>query len=77
MLVEAARLFLRAGFYYQALEACSRAPRLPELQRITAQALPYVRADYPDAPMVGKLLDDVFLVIDLATGKMVRFPSLV
>lgn len=76
MLVQAARIYLSAGSYYQALEACSRAPRLQSLEGIIQQVLPHVRADYPDTRMVGKLLDNAFLVIDLSTGKMDRFPPL-
>lgn len=76
MLVEAARLYLHSGAAYQALEACSRAPRLPALAKIIEQALPHVRAEYPDIPCVGKLLEEAFLVIDLRSGKMVRFPPI-
>ena len=76
MLAEAARLYLLAGSYYQALEACSRAPRLQSSQKIIQQALPHLRASYPDTPMIGKLLEEAFLVIDLNSGKMVRFPPI-
>jgi hypothetical protein len=76
MLTQAARLYLLAGLVYQALEVCSRAPSLQSLQTIIEQSLPRVRRDYPDTKLVGKLLDEAFLVIDLSTGKMLRFPPL-
>ncbi|HEX9018848.1 MAG TPA: hypothetical protein VF806_06660 [Anaerolineaceae bacterium] len=78
MLVEAARLYFRAGNYYDALEACSRAPRLHELQKIISQTLPHLRQEYPETHirLVGKLLEEAFLVIDLTTGAIVRFPPL-
>lgn len=76
MLAEAARLYLLAGDYYQALEACSRAPRLKSSQTIIQQVLPHLRASYPDTRLVGKLLEEAFLVIDLFTGKMTRFPPI-
>ena len=76
MLVQAARIYLSAGDYYQALEACSRAPRLQSLQGIVQQVLPHIRAEYPDSRLVGKLLENAFLVIDLSTGRMDRFPPL-
>ncbi len=77
MLVEAARLYSRAGFLYQALEVCSRAPKIRELQQIVQKTLPLVRQEYPDIPMVGKLLEEAFIVIDLDLGKIVRFPPLI
>jgi hypothetical protein len=76
MLAEAARLFLQAGDAYRALEACSRAPRLQSSQKIIQQALPRLRAKYPGTRLIGKLLEEAFLVIDLHTGKMVRFPPI-
>ncbi len=74
LLVEAARLYAQAGFVYQALEVCSRAPLSHELQRLVQKALPRIRKDYPDIKLIGKLMDEAFLVIDLETGKIVRFP---
>lgn len=76
MLIEAARLYLRAGSYYQVLEVCSRASRVHELQQIIEKTLPHLRRDYPDIPMIGKLLDEAFIVIDLHSGKIIRFPPL-
>lgn len=76
MLAQAARLYLRAGLIYQALEACSRAPSLQAHKAIIEQALTRVRREYPETKLVGKLLDEAFLVIDLSTGKMLRFPPL-
>lgn len=76
MLVESARLYLLAGFYYEALEVCSRAQRYPALEKIIQQALPQVRADYPDTKLVGKLTDGAFLVIDVTSGTILRFPPL-
>ncbi|NLG95775.1 MAG: hypothetical protein GX491_00285 [Chloroflexi bacterium] len=77
-LIEAARLYLQAGMHYEAIEACSRNPRHPELQRIIRSALPKVREDYPDPDIrqIGKLLNEAFLVIDLLTGEIVRYPPL-
>lgn len=77
-LIEAARLYLHAGMHYDALEACSRNPRSPELQRIIRAVLPRVREDYPepDIRRIGKLLNEAFLVIDLLTGEIVRYPPL-
>jgi hypothetical protein len=76
MLVEAARLYSRAGFDYEVMELCSRAPRLSELQRLIQKTLPRIRQEYPDIKLIGKLMDAAFLVIDLETGKTVRFPPL-
>ncbi len=76
MLVEAARLYAQAGLDYQVLEVCSRSPHLPELRRFIQKTLPRIRQEYPDTRMVGKLMDEAFLVIDLDTGKIVRFPPL-
>ena len=76
MLVEAARLYARAGLDYEVLELCSRSPRLQELQKLVQKTLPRIRKDYPDIKMIGKLMDEAFLVIDLETGKIVRFPPL-
>jgi hypothetical protein len=76
MLVEAARLYLQAGLYYHAIEACSRAPRLKTMQAISAQALPHLRGEWAGEQRVGKLMDEAFLVIDLSTGQVTRFPPL-
>lgn len=75
-LAEAARLYARAGFLYEALEACSRAPRVPALKQIIQKSLPALRRAYPGARRVGKLLDQALLVIDLDTGRIVRFPPI-
>jgi hypothetical protein len=75
-LVEAARLYIHAGLLYEALELCSRAPRTPELQKIIQKALPQAQKEYPQTRLIGKLLEDAFIVIDLTTGKIVRFPPL-
>jgi hypothetical protein len=75
-LVEAARLYSRAGNLYDTLELCSRSPNLPELKRILHAALPQVQRDYPGTRLVGKLLEEAFIVIDLTNGKIVRFPPL-
>jgi len=76
MLVEAARLYSRAGYDYEVLELCSRAPRSHELQRLVEKTLPRIRNAYPEIRRIGKLMDTAFIVIDLDTGKMVRFPPL-
>ena len=76
LLVEAARLYAHAGFDYEALEICSRYPRVHELKKIVERTLPRLRKEYPGIPSIGKLLDEAFLVIDLNTGKMTRFPPL-
>lgn len=76
LLVEAARLFFRAGKYYEVLEVCSRAPRGAALHQMVQKTLPYLRRDYPGEKRVGKLLDQAFLVIDLETGQIERFPPL-
>ncbi len=75
-LVEAARLYSRAGFLYETLEVCSRAPRVTELRKIIQKILPRVQNDYPGIRMVGKLLEDAFIVVDLVSGQIVRFPPL-
>jgi hypothetical protein len=75
-LVEAARLYLYNGQPYHALEACSRAPRARGLQPVIHKALEQVRGDYPDARQVGKLMEEAFLIIDLETGQIARFPPL-
>lgn len=75
-LVEAARLYLRSGMPYHALEACSRSPRARGMQAVAGQALAQARGDYPDARQIGKLLEDAFLIIDLDTGRIARFPPL-
>ncbi len=77
MLVEAARLFAQAGLNYQVLEVCSRSPHLPELRHMIQKTLPRIRQDYPDTKLVGKLMDEAFLVIDLESGSIVRFPPLI
>lgn len=76
-LVEATRLFEHAGLLYEALEACSRAPRLPELRQVVQKILPQVQREYPGTKLVGKLLEEAFIVIDLETGEIVRFPPLI
>ena len=76
VLVEAARLYLRAGFDLEALEVCSRGARVSELQKIVDKILPRLRQAYPDTRLYGKLLEDAFLVIDLENGHMVRYPPL-
>lgn len=77
MLVEAAQLYARAGYDYQVLELCSRSPHAPELRRLLQKTLPHIRRDYPDTRLIGKLLDEAFLVIDLDTGQILRFPPLI
>ena len=76
ILEEAARLYARAGLDYQVLEVCSRFPRSHNLQKLVQKMLPRIRKDYPDIKLIGKLMDEAFLIIDLETGKMVRFPPL-
>lgn len=71
-LIEAARLYASAGYVYEALELCSRSPRVRQLQTIVKKLLPYVQKEYPDARNVGKLLDEALLVIDLQTGALTR-----
>lgn len=75
-LLEAARLYLRAGQYYRAFELCTRSPRSSSLRTLAKQILPRIRRDYPDDIVIGKLLDDAFLVIDLRSGKVDRYPGL-
>ncbi len=75
-LVESARLYARAGLLYETLEICSRAPNIRELQKIIQKILPQVQKEYPEIRMVGKLLEEAFLVIDLTSGKIIRFPPL-
>lgn len=75
-LLEAARLYLRAGMYYQAFELCTRSPRSSSLRHLAMQILPRIRRDYPEETVVGKLLDEAFLVIDLRSGKVERYPGL-
>ena len=43
---------------------------------MASQILPRIRRDYPEDAVIGKLLDEAFLVIDLRTGKVERFPGL-
>lgn len=76
MLVEAARLYYQAGWYYHVLETCSRVSHGPSFHQMIQQTLPHIRRDYPDTRLVGKLLEEAFLVIDLQTGHIVRFPPL-
>lgn len=75
-LLESARLYLQTGLAYHALEACSRAPRARGMAAVAAQALELARGDYPDARQVGKLMDEAFIIIDLQTGSIARFPPL-
>ncbi len=53
-LVEAARLYAHAGFLYEALEVCSRAPRVPELRKITRKCSPANPAGLPADPAGGQ-----------------------
>ena len=76
-LIEAARLYVHAGLDYQALEIYSRNPRVAELKRIILKSLPRIRKEYPGIRMVGKLLDEAFIVIDLETGEITRFPPII
>jgi hypothetical protein len=75
-LLEAARLFLRAEDYYQAFELCTRQPRSSAMRNMAGEILGRIRRDYPEDKMIGKLLDEAFLVIDLRTGRVERFPGL-
>lgn len=75
-LIEAARLYLYNGLPYLALEAASRAPRVHSLHAVILKALEQVRGDYPDARRVGKLMEEAFLIIDLESGQITRFPPL-
>lgn len=75
-LLEAARVYMRAGHYYQAFELCTRSPRSTLLRQLANQILPRIRRDYPEDEVIGKLLDEAFLVIDLRSGKVERFPGL-
>ena len=76
ILVEAARLYAQSGYLYEALEACSRAPRVISLKQNIQHSLPALRLAYPGARRVGTLLDPALLVIDLDTGRIVRFPPI-
>jgi hypothetical protein len=76
-LVEAARLFEHCGLLYDAVEVCSRAARLPELRQVLRRLLPRVQREYPETRLVGKLLEEAFIVIDLESGEIVRFPPLI
>ena len=76
LLAEAAKLYFRAGRYYDVLEVCTRVSRGDTFHQLIQKALPYLRQDYPGEKRVGKLLDQAFLVIDLETGHIVRFPPL-
>lgn len=76
LLAEAARLYFRAGRYYEVLEVCSRVSHGEAFHALINKTLPYLRRDYPGEKRVGKLLDQAFLVIDLDTGHIVRFPPL-
>ena len=79
-LIEAARLFNEAGEPYQALEVCSRYPKFYELRQIKGKILPLLREtyqdDFPATHQVGKLLDEAFLVVDLVSGAVTRYPPL-
>ncbi len=79
-LQEAARLFLLADLPYQALEVCSRYPKIYALQKLTQEILPHLRQayqeEYPSTHMVGRLLEEAFLVVDLSTGQVTRYPPI-
>jgi hypothetical protein len=75
-LLEAARLFLAAGQPFRVLEICSRYPRKPEFHRLAQKTLPGLRKEYPGTFQVGRLLEEAFLVVDLRTGTVERFPPL-
>ena len=79
-LVEAARLYQYAGMLYETLEVCSRFPGVHSLRQIIQASLPRLRADYrdiyPGTILVGKLLDEAFLVINLSSGAITRYPPL-
>lgn len=75
-LIEAAQIYSHAGFDYEAMEVCSRFPRVTAMQKIVQHTLPRLRQEYPGIHFIGKLLDEAFLVIDLNTGKMTRFPPI-
>lgn len=76
-LVQAAYLYNHAGMTYEALEVCSRASRSSELQKIKQRALGQARQEYPGIQWIGKLLDEAFLVIDLVSGQIIRFPPII
>lgn len=76
VLIEAARLYLSAGYEFEALEVCSRTRRIRELERIVEKILPGLRQAFPGTRLYGRLLEEAFLVIDLDSGKMVRYPPL-
>lgn len=80
-LIEAARLYHRAGQLYDALEICSRYPRVSALQRLIQKIIPVLRAEYgeiyPATEQVGRLHEEAFLVINLTSGEITRFPPLV
>jgi hypothetical protein len=76
ILIEAAKIYIQAGLYLHALEVCSRAQRFSEVQKLIARALPEVRRDYPNVDLIGKLMDEAMLVIDLRNGKITRFPPI-
>ena len=77
-LIEAARLFNEAGKPYQALEVCSRYPKIYELRQDKGKILPLLREtyqdDFPATHQVGKLLDEAFLVVDLVSGAVLPTP---
>jgi hypothetical protein len=75
-LVESARLYSQAGYLYEALEVCSRSPRSSELRRIAQKMILRVQKEYPGIQRIGKLLDEAFLVIDLTSSEIVRFPPI-
>ncbi len=76
VLLEAARLYQRAGQAYAVLEICSRYPHKAEFRKMVQKNLPQVRQEYPGTQWVGKLLEEAFIVIDLQEGTIVRFPPL-
>ncbi len=75
-LAEAAKMYLHVGMIFEALEICSRYPNRYEFRRLTEQILPLARKAYHGTRMIGKLLDEAFLVIDLTSGQMDRYPPL-
>jgi hypothetical protein len=75
-LLEAARLFLAAGQPFRALEICSRYPHKPEFRRLAQKTLPVLRKEYPGTFQVGRLLEEAFIVVDLRTASVERFPPL-
>jgi len=80
-IIQAARLYQHAGMLYEALELCSRFPKVMALNRIIMKILPAVRKEYqdiyPGTDKIGKLLDEAFLVINLTSGTIIRFPPII